>query len=131
MGKYKNRRASKGEKKIAQFFDSHNINYVREKTFVKCVNAKSNSLRFDFYLEQFNLLLEYQGHHHIKPINKYKRAKIVHEKTVVHDNIKEKFATENEINLFKILYTEYDNIETILETVLKELESGGESLENG
>lgn len=118
---YQGKRISKGEKKIAQFFDSHNIEYIREKTFKDCVNFKNNLLRFDFYLEQFNLLIEYQGQHHEKPVNKYKRAKIVHEKTTVHDGIKEIFAAKNEINLIKIYYQDYENVEIILEQLLEEI----------
>ncbi|MCK9439447.1 MAG: hypothetical protein WC188_04530 [Candidatus Caldatribacteriota bacterium] len=112
---------SKGEKRISEFLDLHNISYVREKSFVNCINQKGNKLRFDFYLEQFNLLIEYQGHHHIKPINKYRRAKIVHEKTVIHDKIKESFAIENKINLFKIYYVDYNKVEEILTNLMIEI----------
>ncbi len=119
---YKGKRISKGEKCIAQFFDLHNIDYVREKTFKDCVNFCGNHLRFDFYLEQFNVLIEYQGQHHEKPVNKYRRAKIVHDKTVVHDTIKDKFAIDNKINLIKIYYTDYNKIEEILIGLLKEIE---------
>jgi len=120
---YKGQRISKGEKSIAQFFDNYNIEYVREKIFTNCVNSKGNYLRYDFYLEQFNLLIEYQGQHHEKPVNKYRRAKIVHEKTVVHDIIKEKFALDNKINLIKIDYKDYNNVEKILTELFKEIET--------
>jgi len=114
---YKGRRISKGEKKIAQFLDSHGIEYVREKTFKDCVNFCGNCLRYDFYLEQFNLLIEYQGHHHEKPINKYRRAKIVHEKTVTHDVIKRNFAQTYNINLIEIDYKDYSDIDNILNQI--------------
>jgi hypothetical protein len=129
---YKGRKISKGEKRIAQFFDSYNIEYVREKTFKNCINFCGNYLRFDFYLEQFNLLIEYQGHHHEKPVNKYRRARIVHEKTVTHDEIKEDFAAKNQINLIKIYYKDYEKIDEILLDLFKEIEheNGGASLEN-
>jgi hypothetical protein len=125
---YKGHKISKGEKQIAQFFDSYNINYTREQTFKKCVNHNNNLLRFDFYLEQFNVLIEFQGHHHYAPINKYRRAKIVYESTVIHDAIKEKFAFDNQINLIKIHYKDYEKIEEILLELLNEieLENGGE-----
>jgi len=118
---YKGKKVSKGEKEIAQYFDTHNIKYVREKTFNGCINSNGNLLRFDFYLEHFNLLIEYQGHHHEKPINKYRRARIVHEKTVIHDRIKEKFAESHQINLFKIYYQDYKNIENILDELFDEI----------
>jgi very-short-patch-repair endonuclease len=119
---YKGKRISKGEKEISQYLDKHNIEYIREKTFKDCVNFCGNSLRFDFYLEQFNLLIEYQGQHHEKPVNKYRRAKYVHEKTVVHDKIKEDFAESHQINLIKIYYQDYKNLNTILDEIFKEID---------
>ena len=120
---YKGRRISKGEERIVKFFDSHNINYIREKTFKNCVSPRGNCLRFDFYLEQFNLLIEYQGHHHEKPVNKYRRAKRVHDQTVIHDDIKTKFAYINKINLIRIYYQDYDKIDEILIDLFKEIEN--------
>jgi len=120
---YKGRRISKGEKRIAQFFDSHDIEYTREKTFKECVSLSGNCLRFDFYLEQFNLLLEYQGHHHEKPVNKYRRAKLVHEQTVTHDTIKKEFALNKQINLIEIAYHDYEKIDVILIDLFKEIEN--------
>lgn len=123
------RRVSKGEKTIAQYLDNNNVAYTQEQTFKNCVNGKNNLLRFDFYLEQFNLLIEYQGQHHYAPVNKYRRAKIVHESTVIHDKIKEDFADTHQINLIKIDYRNYNKIEEILSELLHEieLENGGES----
>ena len=118
---YKGRKISKGEKQIAQFFDLHNIEYTREKTFKECVNLRGNLLRFDFYLEQFNVLIEFQGIHHYDPINKYRRAKIVHDKTVIHDIIKKEFTISNQINLIEIHYKDYENIEIILLELLYEI----------
>jgi len=118
---YKGRRISKGEKEIAQYFDRNNINYVREKTFIDCINSSGNFLRYDFFLEQFNLLIEYQGQHHEKPVNKYRRAKIVHLKTIDHDKIKEEFAKSHKINLFKINYSEFKKIDFILDNLLVEI----------
>jgi hypothetical protein len=120
---YKGRRISKGELRIAHFFDELNINYTREQTFEDCTSTKDYLLRFDFYLEQFNLLIEYQGQHHEKPVNKYRRAKVVHEKTVIHDVIKEEFALNNKINLIKIYYHDYEKIEKILMCLFEEIEN--------
>jgi very-short-patch-repair endonuclease len=118
---YKGRRISKGELRIAHFFDLHGIEYTREKTFKKCVSEYGYCLRFDFYLEEFNILLEFDGQHHEKPVNKYRRAKIVHDQTVTRDAVKEKFAFDNQINLIRIHYKDYDNIEEILTNLFEEI----------
>lgn len=119
MPKYRRQKISKGEKRILEYLESKKILYIREFKYSECKSEKGWPLRFDFYLEEYNLLIEYQGHHHFKPINKYRRAKITHEKTVVNDNIKKEFIKKNNINLLEIHYKDYDNIESILENYLK------------
>jgi hypothetical protein len=119
---YKGKRISKGEEVIARFLDSHNLAYEREKTFRDCVNQAGNLLRFDFYLERYNVLIEYQGPHHIRPINKYKRALNVHKKTKIHDEIKKTFALKNEINLIEIFYTDFSKLENILTNLIMEFD---------
>ena len=52
--------------------------------------------------------------HHYEPINKYRRAKIVHEKTVKHDQIKKEFCRSNNIELLEIHYKDKENVKDIL-----------------
>jgi len=54
-------------------------------------------------------------------VNKYRRAKIVHEKTIIHDKIKEDFAESHQINLIKIYYPDYKNINNILDKLFDEI----------
>lgn len=61
---------SKGELKIATFFDSLKIPYIQEKKFMDC--ADINPLPFDFYLEspQFGpFVVEFDGAQHFKRID--------------------------------------------------------------
>jgi len=118
---YNGRRVSKGEKRIIEFLEIYNIQYLAEAKFPDCNSNKGNSLRFDFFLNKYNLCIEYQGQHHYKPINKYVKSIKVHNQTVLHDNIKYKYAIKNNIKVLYIPYWEYDNIENILTYVL----SGG------
>lgn len=115
---YKNKRISKGEKRIAEYLDSQNIKYEREYKFKDCVSERGNPLRFDFYLPDYNLLLEYNGQHHFFPINKYRKAKIVHDITVKHDNIKKEYLKQKSIKLIEIDFKQYENIENILRSLL-------------
>jgi hypothetical protein len=123
MGNRK-RKISKGERAVRRTLTQLNISYVPEKTFVNCKSPKDRLLRFDFYLPFYNLLIEYQGQHHYNPINKYKRAKIVHEKTLIHDNIKRQFAKDNGITLLAIHYKDLENVPYIITNVISE--KGGE-----
>ena len=106
---------------IAKYFDKCGIPYTQEKTFKECVNSRGNYLRYDFYLEQYNLLIEYQGPHHEKPINKYRRARIAHEKTVIHDVIKANFAEQQQINLLKIDWKDFNKLAVILDQLIKDI----------
>lgn len=44
-----------------------NVSFEKEKTFIDCVNPKTNFLlRFDFYLPDYNIIIEYDGEQHFK-----------------------------------------------------------------
>jgi hypothetical protein len=116
---YNGKRVSKGERKLAAVLDKHNIKFEMEKSFNGCRNGKGNKLRFDFYLEQHNILIEYQGHHHYHPVNKGRRAKHVHDTTIVHDRIKRQFCIDRGFGLLEIKHDEFANIEDIILNVIR------------
>ena len=52
----------------------NNINFSEQEKFnflpIKCINPKTNyPLRFDFYLPDYNLCIEYQGAQHYIPFS--------------------------------------------------------------
>jgi Zn ribbon nucleic-acid-binding protein len=56
---------SNGEKKIRVFLEKNNIKYKNQKIFDTCRNFLTNhKLRYDFYLYDYNLLIEYDGKGH-------------------------------------------------------------------
>ena len=93
-------KTSKAELHIIQNFKEHNINYEYQKTFDSCLSPFGNFLRFDFYLPDSNLLIEYDGEFHFEKIRKNHDF----EKTLAYDNIKNTWATENNIKLIRINY---------------------------
>lgn len=117
--KYKGKRVSKGEKKISQLLDSKNIHYIREKTFEECVSTRNVKLRFDFYLPDYGMLIEYQGQHHYFPVNEYKRAQRAHQKTKVHDRIKKDFISKSDLELVEISYQQYGELEEIIDRIIE------------
>ena len=60
--------SSIGENRIRRFLDMHNIEYEPQKFFDDLKGVKNRVLTFDFYLPRFNLLIEFQGKQHEKPI---------------------------------------------------------------
>lgn len=111
---YNGKRISKGELKIAKFLDKNQLLYKREHTFDDCLSPKGARLRFDFFLEDHNICIEFQGEHHFKPVNKYKKAADTHKRTVCHDEIKRNYLSKRNILLLEIPFSDYENIESIL-----------------
>ncbi len=103
--------ASKGENKISETLDSLGINYNRQKTFDGCKFERL--LKFDFYLPDYNLCIEYDGQQHFKAIELF-GGEEEFLKTKNRDKIKNKFCLDNNIKLIRIPYTEKDSIEEIL-----------------
>jgi hypothetical protein len=98
------RHRSKWEIFIHDFLASLDIEFVEEKRFNGCTNKKrSDMLPFDFYLPQFNLLIEYDGLHHFEPVNGWggeEKFNITKE----NDEIKNNFCKLNNINLLRLSY---------------------------
>jgi len=114
---------SKGEEKISQYFINNNINYTPQKTFDGLIGLGGGNLSYDFYLLNYNLLVEYDGEYHYIPIRNYKNEPIEYaeerlRKQQEHDRLKDEYAKNNNIKLLRILYWDFDDIEEILEREL-------------
>ena len=104
---------TKGEKRIREFLESNNISYEQEVKLFK-------NYRFDFYLEELNTVIEFDGRQHFEKDN-YFGGEEGFIKTQERDNKKNNFCDENNINLIRIPYWDFKNIEKILkEKILKE-----------
>lgn len=97
---------SKGEKFLLNFLEKNNINFNYQKTFEECVYK--NPLKFDFYLPDYNLCIEYQGIQHYKPVTFGKLSKDKAEKNFkvqqIRDQIKREFCKKENIKLIEISY---------------------------
>ena len=113
--------SSKGEKRIESFLGSYDITFVPQKTFPGLVGLGGRNLSYDFYLPNFNLLIEYQGQFHdgTAPLQTDDEFLIQKE----HDKRKSIYAKLNNIQLLEIWYWDYDNIEEILTNILNNLET--------
>jgi hypothetical protein len=107
---------SKGESRISNFLQSHHIKYIPEKQFSDCIDKKP--LPFDFYLEDYNICIEYDGEQHFKEVNYGDNSQSLNQYQY-HDYLKDEYCMNNNIRLLRIKYTNYDNIEDILTRELK------------
>jgi len=119
MLRRKRKTKSYGELNILNYLKDNKIRFEREYTFNNCRSPKNYLLRFDFYLIDYNILIEYQGQHHYFPVNKKYRAKLVHNKTKLYDDIKKQFCKSNRLLLIDIPYYEKNNISLILDNIIK------------
>ena len=98
---------SKGETKIIQLLQELNISYETQKTFNTCRFLDSNAMaRFDFYLPQYNILIEYNGEQHYGFTGSGWNTQETYETTVRHDEYKKKWCEENDFRLIVIPYTD-------------------------
>lgn len=106
---------SKGEKKVKKFLEENNIILIRQHKFNDCKNI--NQLPFDFYLPEHNLCIEYDGELHYNP-KKYFGGEAGLKETQKRDQIKTNYCLNNNINLLRIPYWDFKNINEILQKEL-------------
>ncbi len=104
-----------GETQIEIWLKRHHIGYVKQKTYDDCRNKIL--LRFDFYLPNYNMLIEFDGKQHFVPIE-HLGGDAEFEYRKQNDKIKSEFAENNNIDLLRISYKEINNISTLLKNKL-------------
>ena len=105
--------ASQLEQSTKEILDKYNIKYKREYSYDDLFGIGNKNLRFDFYLPDYNLLIECQGIQH-KAWQEGWQTKKDFKKQLEHDRRKKEYAKLNNINLLEIWYYDMDNIEEIL-----------------
>ena len=102
---------SKGELAIRDWLTENGIEFFKEYRFKDCRNKYP--LPFDFYLPKMNTLIEFDGKQHFEKCD-YFNGEFGFSQTVCNDKIKNDFCAKNKINLIRIPYWEFDNINSIL-----------------
>jgi hypothetical protein len=112
---------SHGEKAVAKHLDFLKIKYevgyrIKECKLIKC-------LPFDFYLPDFNILIEYHGRQHYEPSafgsKQENAAELMFEAGQKRDEAKEKYCRDNKIPLLIIPFWEFNIIPNVIDNFLK------------
>ena len=114
----------KSEEKIERYLQFNDISYISQQKFDNLTGVGGKPLSYDFYLFDHNILIEFQGEQHYKPIDYFggiDKFKIQQE----HDKRKRRYAKEHNFDLLEICYYDVDNIEQILD---KKLQNNNERL---
>ena len=115
---------SKGEEKISEWLKSNKINFIREYKFKDCKNLSTKKyFRFDFYLPDFKMCIEFDGIQHYKPFSwSSNKSEEIKQKNLEYqqfkDKIKNQYCIDNSIKLIRIQYWKIRNINKILERIL-------------
>lgn len=93
----------------------------RDHVFPECRSTKNYPLRFDFYLPYHSVIIEVDGEQHTDINNAYHK-----ESLVTNDSIKNKYAEDKGIALYRIStkprHTFIDRLNTLILDVLKPIE---------
>lgn len=108
---------SKFEMEVEKILKQYNIEYQYQMLFYEC--RDKNPLPFDFYLIDYNTLIEVDGEGHFIPI---RRTSAMTEDEAIenlhiiqyHDSIKTDYCKNNNINLIRIPFWERNNVEDYL-----------------
>ena len=104
-------KSSKGEIIIENFLKSNNIKYIAEKRFPNCKNKRS--LPFDFYLPDYNSVIEFQGGQHYFPVKWFGGEKGF-ENIKFRDKIKKEFCYNNNISYIEVNKQNLNELQTII-----------------
>lgn len=100
---------SKGESEVGSWLEKNNIIFETQKKFKDCVFE--SELKFDFYLPDKNLCIEYNGKQHFEPVGYFGGIEAF-KKQIKRDQIKVQYCKDNKINFLTINFNE--NIENKL-----------------
>jgi len=111
------------ELKTKEFLNKYKIEFTIEKRFNDCKN--NLPLPFDFYIKSKNLIIEIDGQGHFRPTHfnscSNEDAELSYKLTRINDKIKNKYCKDNNINLIRIPYWEFETEQyktTLLENVV-------------
>lgn len=98
---------SKGEQKIKQILEEMNILFECQKQFPTLIYKRP--LKFDFYLPEYNICLEYQGEQHYTPQQFFGEKNFYIQKK--RDLLKKKWCESNQVKLIEIPYWDFNKID--------------------
>lgn len=110
---------SKGEQRIRHWLEDNNIKFVPQRKYPDLIGTGGGLLSYDFYLPDYNLLIEYQGQFHDGNGNDYIKQNLETQKE--HDRRKKEYAEQHNIQLLEIWYWDFVNIEEILNKEISNL----------
>ena len=102
---------SKGEELLKDIFNELNIKFISQYTFEDCINPRTKAkLKFDFYLPEYNILIEYDGAQHYKVSGKWNDTNEKLQERQYRDELKNTFCYKKHFTLIRIPYWDYNKL---------------------
>jgi len=108
--------SSKGELKINEYLLFNENIFKSQYKFFSCRNNRK--LIFDFYLPELNTCIEFDGIQHFQFTPWFHTTQKVFKHQQLRHKVKPEYCKANGIKLIRIPYTEFENIDSILEREL-------------
>lgn len=112
-------RMSSGEARVYNYLNINNIKFEQQIKYDNLLGVNGGKLSYDFYLKDYNTLIEFQGEQHRKFMSGFHNNVSDFEKQQEHDRRKKEYAEKNKIKLLEIWYRDFDKIEDILNNLLE------------
>jgi len=103
-----------GEKRVRIYLENHEVSFIKQYS----IKYKDNNYRVDFFIPSKNLIIEYNGAQHYKPVKWFGGAKTFHKQQERDKNIRD-YCKENNVKLLEISYLQYPIVEQILDVIFE------------
>lgn len=114
QGKFcKKCKSSKGETKIRRILSNMNINHIEQ------YKINPNNYRYDFYITDYNLIIEYQGQQHYSFVKFFHKTLKRFQEQLERDSFKKAIALRHHYDYLEINHKEFKNLEHILKNYIK------------
>lgn len=111
--------SSQHERNASMFLDLNNIKYEFQKKFVDLIDK--SYLSYDYYLPEYNLLLEVNGGYHYV-LSGHSNSEEILERNKLHDEIKANYAEEHNYTYFAYDATKNTSFKSVATLLSKKLQ---------
>ena len=112
---------SKGENLVENYLKHYNINYITQYKIKTPKEIRSSGYSYvDFYIPDYNLIIEFNGIQHYKPVERF-GGQIVFESQQKRDQYIREYCNSNGIKLLEIPYNEINVLQLIDKALNKNL----------
>lgn len=105
------------ERNVKDILDKYNIKYGYQKRYPDLIGIGGKQLSYDFYLSEYNIVIECQGEQHFKSV-KYFGGDEKFKIQIEHDKRKKDYAERHSIKLVELTYKDKNNEENKLINIL-------------